>query len=89
MTAVVVALLPERQITAVPLAWLRHRMSSKPSPLKSPTPATAQIVPTDVTVVAVAERPERQITFWPVSKLRHRMSDFPSLLKSATPTTFQ
>src|ERR1700691_381187 len=80
------------QIATVPLLLLRHRMSAMPSPLKSPTPTTDQLVGT-------LPRPEllgfkivvpfiSQIDKSPVVS-RHRMSAMPSPLKSPTPTTDQ
>ena len=86
------AALPAKPPLAWPASWSsapsswRHRMSSRPSPLKSPVPATCQLVGTSVRDWPHCRRSRR----WPgpasrssaPSSWRHNMSLRPSPLKS-------
>src|SRR3546814_17189720 len=59
-------------------------MSARPSPSKSPGPATAHTEPySRVAACVVLEPAARQITLEPLLRLLHRRSDFPSPLKSS------
>src|SRR5690349_14036108 len=74
-----------------PLSWC-HRMSSLPSPLKSPVPEMCQLVETVESLSAAATNPPLA---WPAqtlvvpASLRHSTSSRPSPLKSPDPTTCQ
>src|SRR3546814_14408320 len=67
-----------------PFAELRHRISARPSPSKSPVPATVHTAPYNrVTGWVVLEPADRQITLEPLLRLLQRRSDLPSPLKSS------
>src|SRR5437762_3514035 len=74
---------------AVPSS-LRNRMSERPSPLKSPIPATCQLTPgLPRLVLESSVAPFICHSAVVPSSLRNRMSERPSLLKSPIPATFQ
>src|SRR3546814_10593361 len=67
-----------------PFAELRHRISARPSPSKSPVPATVHTEPYNrVTGWVVLEPADRQITLELLLRLLQRRSDLPSSLKSS------
>src|SRR5689334_6072738 len=75
---------------------LRHRMSDRPSPLKSPTPATLHeasgrtATPFAVTsALEVMAAPFMSHTATSPEVLRHRMSLLPSPSKSLSPAALQ
>ena len=76
-----------------PSQALRHRMSAKPSPLKSPTPCTLQLgsglKASGPLLGSTVEPFMNQRDRLPVDDCCQRMSEKPSPLKSPTPTTFQ
>src|SRR5829696_2560679 len=82
------------QLLIWPVVALRHRMSSRLSPLKSPTPTMLQLKGALAKALAsLGVKPPlalaRQLLSWRVGVLRHKMSSLPSPLKSPVPAMVQ
>src|SRR3546814_6994713 len=73
-----------------PSAVSRHKISARPSPSKSPAPATVhENLLTPVVSCCVLALPDNQIALRPSAVSRHKISVDPSPLKSPIPTTFR
>src|SRR3546814_15283433 len=72
-----------------PSAVSRHKISARPSPSKSPAPATVhENLLTPVVSCCVLALPDHQIALRPSAVSRHKISWDPSPLKSPISTTF-